>query len=161
LEARGAQLRCTSQINIGGNTDFANFVHRAETKLVSKRKSLARYADTRTSHIGHHYDPNRGPFKHAIIDIDAEVFGRSSVKISVRLESDDKPNCAGSIVDLIRIAKGAMQRGTGGALLEACAYYCKSPPRPLDDGIALDSVRKIWAQPFTPRGEATKVDGPK
>lgn len=144
LESRGALVRSTSQINIGGNTDFANFVHRAETKLVSKRKSLARYTRLAATHIGHHYDPNRGPYKHALIDTDAEVFARSPVKISVRLESDDKPNCAGSVVDLIRIAKGAMERGIGGAIVEACAYYCKSPPRPLDDSFAFELIREKW-----------------
>jgi myo-inositol-1-phosphate synthase len=148
LESRGAHLRSTSQINIGGNTDFANFVHRAETKLISKRKSLARYTDESASHVGHHFDPNRGPYKHAIIDIDAEVFGKSSVKISVRLESDDKPNCAGSLVDLIRIAKGAMERGIGGPIPEVCAYYCKSPPCPLDDAVAFELVKKNWTRPL-------------
>jgi myo-inositol-1-phosphate synthase len=155
LEARGAELKSTSQINVGGNTDFANFVHRAETKLVSKRKSLSRYTELAACHIGHHYDPNRGPFKHAFIDLEAEVFGRSTVKIAVRLESDDKPNSAGSIVDLIRIAKGAMDRGLGGVILEACAYYCKSPPMPVDDGIAFELVRKNWAG-----AELNPRDGP-
>jgi myo-inositol-1-phosphate synthase len=145
FESRGAHLTSTSQINVGGNTDFANFVHRADTKLRSKRKSLARYTRQATCHIGHHYDPNRGPFKHAFIDLEAEVFGRSVVRIAVRLESDDKPNCAGSLADLIRIAKGALDRHIGGIIPEACAYYCKSSPRPLDDGVALELVRKNWS----------------
>ncbi|MFL5694752.1 MAG: inositol-3-phosphate synthase [Ktedonobacteraceae bacterium] len=106
LEVRGAQLNKTSQVNIGGNTDFANFVYRAETKLVSKRKSLERYVKGVESHVGHHYDPTKGPLKNAFIEIEASVFGGSPVKISVRLESDDKPNSAGSLVDLVRLAKG-------------------------------------------------------
>ena len=147
LESRGAVLRSTSQINIGGNTDFANFVHRGETKLESKRKSLSRYTELAASHVGHHYDPTRGAFKHAIIDIEAEVFGRSPVKIAVRLESDDKPNSAGSIVDVIRIAKGAMDRSISGVIPEACAYYFKSPPSSLDDGVAFDLIKKNWNGP--------------
>lgn len=146
LEARGAVLDKTSQINIGGNTDFANFVYRAETKLVSKRKSLRRYVDNGTEfHVGHHFDPTRGPLKHALIEIESRVFAGSPVKISVKLESDDKPNSAGSVVDLIRLARGARERGIGGVIPEACAYYFKSPPQEMDDPVALAQLCKTWA----------------
>jgi myo-inositol-1-phosphate synthase len=145
LESRGAALHKTSQVNIGGNTDFANFVHRAESKLVSKRKSLARYVDEKTDfHVGHHYDPTKGPLKNAFIEIEAAVFGGSPVKISVKLESDDKPNSAGSIVDLIRIAKGALNKNIGGYIPDACAFYFKSPPAPMDDLQALEMIRRNW-----------------
>jgi myo-inositol-1-phosphate synthase len=145
LEMRGAHLTKTSQVNIGGNTDFANFVYRAETKLFSKRKSLARYVHDADYHIGHHYDPTKGPFKHALIEIEAIVFGASPVKISIRLESDDKPNSAGSVVDLIRLAKGACDQRREGVIPEVCAYYMKSPPEQMDDLQALELLRLQWA----------------
>jgi myo-inositol-1-phosphate synthase len=149
LESRGATLKKTSQVNIGGNTDFANFVYRAESKLVSKRKSLARYLNENTDfHVGHHYDPTKGPLKNAFIEIEAAVFGGSPLKISIKLESDDKPNSAGSVVDLIRIAKGAMDRNLGGYIPDACAFYFKSPPTPMDDLEALEMVRKNWAPSY-------------
>lgn len=144
FERRGANLEFTSQINIGGNTDFANFIARGESKLISKRKSLARYCDGVPSHVGHHYDPTRGSYKTALIELEARVFGGSRVRISTRLESDDKPNSAGSVVDLIRIAKAGSDRGQIGAITEACALYMKSPPVPLDDIEALDLVRRNW-----------------
>ena len=145
LESRGAMLHKTSQVNIGGNTDFANFVYRAESKLVSKRKSLARYLHEDTDfHVGHHYDPTKGPLKNAFIEIEAGVFGASPVKISVKLESDDKPNSAGSVVDLIRIAKGAVDRDMGGLVSDACAFYFKSAPNPMDDLQALEMIRHNW-----------------
>ena len=145
LELRGATLIKTSQINIGGNTDFANFVYRAETKLVSKRKSLQRYLDHAEFHVGHHYDQTKGPLKNAFIEIEMAVFGSSPVKIEVKLESDDKPNCAGSVVDLIRLAKGALDIHTGGYLPEVCAFYMKSPPVEMDDVQALEKIRERWA----------------
>jgi myo-inositol-1-phosphate synthase len=146
LESRGATLNKTSQVNIGGNTDFANFVYRAETKLVSKRKSLSRYVgDSVEYHVGHHYDPTKGPLKNAIIEIEASVFGGSPVKISVKLESDDKPNSAGSVVDLIRVAKAALDKKMGGYIPEVCAFYFKSPPTGIDDLEALELVTKNWA----------------
>jgi len=145
LEARGAATHKTSQVNIGGNTDFANFVHRAESKLVSKRKSLARYLTESTDfHVGHHYDPTKGPIKNAFIEIEAGVFGGSPVKISVKLESDDKPNSAGSVVDLIRVAKGALNKNIGGLVPDACAFYFKSAPTPMDDLQALEMMRHNW-----------------
>jgi myo-inositol-1-phosphate synthase len=145
LEARGATLKKTSQVNIGGNTDFANFVHRAETKLVSKRKSLARYVGQMAeAHVGHHYDPTKGPLKQAYIEIEASVFGGSPVKLSLKLESDDKPNSAGSVADLIRLAKGALDRQQGGSIPEVCAFYFKSPPIEMDDLDALALIRQHW-----------------
>jgi myo-inositol-1-phosphate synthase len=144
LEARGAHLSKTSQVNIGGNTDFANFVYRAETKLVSKRKSLARYVNGAQSHVGHHYDPTKGPLKNAFIEIEASVFGGSPVKISVRLESDDKPNSAGSVADLVRLAKGALDQHIGGSIPEVCSFYMKSPPNEMGDYQALELIRQKW-----------------
>lgn len=147
LRLRGASLTKTSQINVGGNSDFANFVYRAETKLVSKRKSMASLLGEAPFHVGHHYDLTRGPFKHAFIDIEATVFGGSPVTISVKLESDDKPNSAGSVVDLIRLAKAAMDAGVGGVIPEACAFYMKSPPAEIDEDEALTLIRKNWTTP--------------
>ncbi len=144
LESRGAHLNKTSQVNIGGNTDFANFVYRAETKLVSKRKSLARYVRGVESHVGHHYDPTKGPLKNAFIEIDASVFGGSPVKISVRLESDDKPNSAGSVADLVRLARSALDQHVAGPIPEVCSFYMKSPPPEMDDRQALELITEKW-----------------
>jgi myo-inositol-1-phosphate synthase len=79
LQLRGAHLLTTSQVNIGGNTDFANFVHRAETKLASKHKSMSGLLGEASFHVGHHYDLTRGSLKNAFIDIEAAVFGGSPV----------------------------------------------------------------------------------
>jgi myo-inositol-1-phosphate synthase len=154
LESRGATLNKTSQVNIGGNTDFANFVYRAESKLVSKRKSLSRYLNEKTDfHVGHHYDPTKGPLKNAFIEIEAAVFGGSPVKISVKLESDDKPNSAGSVADLIRIARGALDKHMGGYIPDACAFYFKSPPTPMDDLEALELIRENWVPSYVESAE--------
>ena len=146
LQLRGADLVKTSQVNIGGNTDFANFVYRAETKLVSKRKSMTGLLGKAPFHVGHHYDLTRGPWKNAFIEIEARVFGGSPVRISVKLESDDKPNSAGSVVDLVRIAKAALDRGMGGTIDEACAFYMKSPPVLADEDSALAAIRERWSK---------------
>ena len=97
-------------------------------------------------HVGHHYDPTRGPLKNAYIEMEAAVFGGSPVRISVKLESDDKPNSAGSVVDLIRLARAALDSGLGGILPEACAFYMKSPPEQMEDPQALELIRRRWVE---------------
>lgn len=145
LADRGATIRKSSQINIGGNTDFANFVHRAQTKLVSKYKSLRQYLpDGVPNHIGHHYDVTKDGYKKTLFDIESTVFGGSKVKIFVQLESDDKPNSAGSIIDLIRIVKYEKDHNRGGCVFDACSYYNKSAPRQLKDFEAYERVKKQW-----------------
>jgi myo-inositol-1-phosphate synthase len=144
LRLRGAHLEKTSQVNIGGNTDFANFVYRAETKLVSKRKSLSEYTNGTPMHVGHHYDITKGALKHAFIEIEASVFGGSTVKISIKLESDDKPNSAGSVVDLIRLARAALDQKRGGVIPEVCAFYFKSPPMLIEESEALALIEQNW-----------------
>jgi len=98
-----------------------------------------------TFHVGHHYDLTKGPLKNAFIDIDATVFGGSPVRISVKLESDDKPNSAGSVVDLIRLAKAAMEGGSGGIIPEACAFYMKSSPVQMNEDVAFGLIKQNWA----------------
>jgi myo-inositol-1-phosphate synthase len=147
LVDRGAKLTKSSQVNIGGNTDFANFVYRAETKLVSKYKSLQAFIPKETpSHIGHHYDQTKGPYKKTLFDIEASVFAGSPVKISVQLQSDDKPNSSGSIVDLIRIAMSEKVKRRGGIVKAACGYYMKSAPVPMLDKQAYALVIKNWVK---------------
>lgn len=145
LRHRGAVITRSSQVNVGGNTDFANFVHRAETKLVSKRKSLAGFVDEDTqSHVGHHYDPTQGPLKRTSFVIDAEVFGGSKVNIVIQLQSDDKPNSSGSVIDLVRIAKYEKDQGRGGVIADGCAYYVKSQPVSMSDEEAYEAVKQRW-----------------
>ncbi|HLL60794.1 MAG TPA: hypothetical protein VK338_03685 [Candidatus Nitrosocosmicus sp.] len=146
LKNRGAKITKSSQINIGGNTDFANFMFRGQTKIASKHKSLRLYIEEETpSYIGNYYDPIKAPFKKMLIDVEATVFGGSKVKISIQTDSDDKPNAGGSIVDLIRIAKYEMDKGHGGVIKEACAYYMKSAPYPMEDDQAYHLICKKWA----------------
>jgi myo-inositol-1-phosphate synthase len=82
--------------------------------------------------------------KNAYIEIEASVFGGSPVKIHVKLESDDKPNSAGSVSDLIRLAKAGLDRGVGGTIPEVCAFYMKSPPVDMEEQQAMEMIRSDW-----------------
>ena len=141
---RGGQIAKSSQTNIGGNMDFANFVFRADTKLKSKYGSLSQYVGDAMNHIGHHYDKTKEGYKKAIFEIEAAVFGNSKIKIETYLHSDDKPNAAGSIVDLIRIAKYEKDNKRGGLIEDACYYYIKSTEKKIDDYQAFLIIQNKW-----------------
>jgi myo-inositol-1-phosphate synthase len=148
LQSRGVTVSKTSQLNLGGNTDFANIVHRAEGKAASKQKPLSQYLpESAESHVGFHYDPTLGPLKNAFIEIEGIVWAGSPVKISVKLECDDKPNNSGAVADLVRIAKGALDRQMAGFIPEACALYFKMPPEPMEEADALTAMRTNWLLP--------------
>jgi myo-inositol-1-phosphate synthase len=51
----------------------------------------------------------------------------------VRLEVWDSPNSAGVVIDAVRCAKLAMDRGIGGALTGPSSYFMKSPPKQFTD----------------------------
>lgn len=145
LRTRGAEVVRSSQINVGGNTDFANFVQRPDTKVVSKRKSVdSLLPPTALSHVGLHYDPTQGAFNRTQFIIESTVFAGSTVRMTLTLERDDKPNAAGSVVDLIRIAKHELDAGRGGVVADGCAYYVKSQPVQMSDSEALTVVQRRW-----------------
>ena len=139
LRDRGVKVLETYQLNIGGNTDFLNMT--VEDRLKSKRISKTRAV---TSIIPEGYDleeegrvrigpsdfvPFLGNTKVCYIYIKGLSFADFTVELDVKLKVDDKSMFAGAMIDAIRLAKIAMDRGLCGPVPEACAYYFKHPPR--------------------------------
>ena len=139
LRDRGVKILETYQLNIGGNTDFLNMT--VEERLKSKRISKTRAV---TSIIPEGYDleeegrvrigpsdfvPFLGNTKVCYIYIKGLSFADFTVELDVKLKVDDKSMFAGAMIDAIRLAKIAMDRGLSGPVPEACAYYFKHPPR--------------------------------
>jgi myo-inositol-1-phosphate synthase len=154
---RGVHLSRTSQLNVGGNSDFYNMLER--DRLVSKRISKTQAV---TSVIGDTPLPVRnvhiGPSDHvpwledrkwAYIRLEGEGFGGSPINIELKLEVWDSPNSAGVVVDAVRCAKVALDRKLAGYVGPACAYYMKSPPKQCDDEEALRWL-KDWLDGPTP-----------
>ena len=54
----------------------------------------------------------------------------------LELEVWDSPNSAGVVIDAIRCAKLALDRGLGGALVGPSSYFMKSPPKQFTDAEA-------------------------
>ncbi|MFL6151462.1 MAG: inositol-3-phosphate synthase, partial [Ornithinibacter sp.] len=142
---RGVTLKRTSQLNVGGNMDFFNMLERErlESKKVSKTNAVTSIAGVDLAaedvHVGpSDYVPWLTDRKWAHIRLEGQAFGDVPLQAELKLEVWDSPNSAGIIIDAIRAAKIAKDRGIGGALLSASSYLMKSPPeqRPDDLGRA-------------------------
>lgn len=142
---RGVNLDRTYQLNTGGNTDFLNMLalDRLKSKKTSKTESVQSQAeerlDSRNIHIGpSDYVPWQGDNKFAFIRMEGRGFGNAPIEIELRLSVQDSPNSAGVVIDAVRCAKLAADRGLAGPLEAASAYYMKSPPRQMRDSVARD-----------------------
>ncbi|WP_433435974.1 inositol-3-phosphate synthase [Nonomuraea sp. CA-141351] len=150
FEDRGVELLRTYQLNFGGNMDFMNMLERKrlQSKKISKTQSV-------TSQIPHEMgkaDVHIGPSDHvpwlddrkwAYVRLEGRSFGDTPLNLEYKLEVWDSPNSAGIIIDAVRAAKIALDRGIGGPILSASSYFMKSPPRQYSDDEARDYVEKF------------------
>jgi len=145
FEDRGVVLDRTFQLNVGGNMDFKNMLERdrLESKKISKTQAvtsnLKHDLGARNVHIGpSDYVQWLDDRKWAYVRLEGRAFGDAPINMEYKLEVWDSPNSAGIIIDAIRAAKIALDRGIGGPLLSASSYLMKSPPvqRPDDEGRA-------------------------
>ena len=146
FEDRGVVLDRTYQLNVGGNMDFKNMLERdrLESKKISKTQAvtsnlngpLAGKIDDKNVHIGpSDYVQWLDDRKWAYVRLEGRAFGDVPLNLEYKLEVWDSPNSAGIIIDAIRAAKIAKDRGIGGALLSASSYLMKSPPEQRPDEI--------------------------
>lgn len=145
FEDRGVALDRTYQLNVGGNMDFKNMLERErlESKKVSKTQSVTSNltgslasagAHDRNVHIGpSDYVQWLDDRKWAYVRLEGRAFGDVPLNLEYKLEVWDSPNSAGIIIDAIRAAKIAKDRGIGGPIISASSYLMKSPPVQLPD----------------------------
>jgi myo-inositol-1-phosphate synthase len=152
FEDRGVELLRTYQLNFGGNMDFKNMLERKrlESKKISKTQSV-------TSQIPHEMrgaDVHIGPSDHvpwlddrkwAYVRLEGRAFGDVPLNLEYKLEVWDSPNSAGVIIDAVRAAKVALDRGIGGPILSASSYFMKSPPVQYSDDEAREAVEQFIA----------------
>ncbi len=74
--------------------------------------------------------------KNAFIRIEGRGFGDVPLDLELRLSVQDSPNSAGVVIDAVRCAKLALERGIGGPLEAVSAYYMKTPPIQMRDSVA-------------------------
>jgi myo-inositol-1-phosphate synthase len=148
FEDRGLTLDHTYQLNVGGNMDFKNMLDRdrLESKKVSKTQAVTSQLelndmDPDDVHIGpSDHVPWLADRKWAYIRMEGRNFGDAPLNIELKLEVWDSPNSAGVIIDAVRCAKVALDRGIGGPLLGPSAYFMKSPPVQFHDDVAHDMI---------------------
>ncbi|CAB1027785.1 inositol-3-phosphate synthase [Corynebacterium diphtheriae] len=143
FEDRGVHLDRTMQLNVGGNMDFKNMLERErlESKKVSKTQAVTSNLDqeiaARDVHIGpSDYVGWLDDRKWAYVRLEGTAFGDVPLNLEYKLEVWDSPNSAGIIIDALRAAKIAKDRGIGGPVYPAAAYLMKSPPRQMRDEAA-------------------------
>ncbi|QJY46016.1 inositol-3-phosphate synthase [Pseudonocardia broussonetiae] len=147
FEDRGVQLDRTMQLNVGGNMDFLNMkeLERLESKKVSKTQSVTSQVDRDLGRDNVHIGPSDyvawlDDRKWAYVRLEGRAFGDVPLNLEYKLEVWDSPNSAGIIIDAVRAAKLAMDRGIGGPILSASSYFMKSPPEQYGDDVARDAV---------------------
>ena len=150
FEDRGVQLDRTMQLNVGGNMDFKNMkeLDRLESKKISKTQAVTSQIDRDLGKGNVHVGPSDHvqwleDRKWAYVRLEGRAFGDVPLNLEYKLEVWDSPNSAGIIIDAVRAAKIAKDRGVGGPLLSASSYCMKSPPVQYDDSTARDSVEKF------------------
>ncbi|MGI5162547.1 inositol-3-phosphate synthase [Microbispora sp. KK1-11] len=150
FEDRGVELLRTYQLNFGGNMDFMNMLER--TRLQSKKISKTQSVTSQIPHEMAKADVHIGPSDHvpwlddrkwAYVRLEGRSFGDTPLNLEYKLEVWDSPNSAGIIIDAVRAAKIALDRGIGGPLLSPSSYFMKSPPEQYSDDDAREAVEKF------------------
>jgi myo-inositol-1-phosphate synthase len=150
FEDRGIQLDRTMQLNVGGNMDFLNMkeLERLESKKISKTQSVTSQLKNDIGKDNVHIGPSDyvawlDDRKWAYVRLEGRAFGDVPLNLEYKLEVWDSPNSAGIIIDAVRAAKIALDRGIGGPVLSASSYFMKSPPEQYSDSEARDAVESF------------------
>lgn len=147
LVERGYQVESTYQLNFGGNTDFRNMLDRdrLETKKRSKTGAvsakLADQAGNAKIHVGpSDFVPHLDDQKIAFIELKGAGFANAPISLEVKLSVCDSPNSAGVVMDLVRFAALALEKGEAGVIDSLSSYFMKSPPHREADSESLDNL---------------------
>ena len=152
---RGVKLERTSQLNVGGNTDFLNMLERSrlESKKISKTSAVTSMLDydlgKKNIHIGpSDYVEWLEDRKWAYIRMEGRTFGDVPLNIEMKMEVWDSPNSAGVVIDALRCIKLALDNNISGPLIEPSSYFKKSPPVQIPD----DQARRLTEEFITKYG---------
>jgi myo-inositol-1-phosphate synthase len=147
FKKRGVRLDRTYQLNTGGNTDFLNMKERSrlKSKKISKTEAVQSVAERRLDEENIHIGPSdyvawQNDNKVCFLRMEGQLFGGVPMNLELRLSVEDSPNSAGVAIDMIRCAKLAKDRGLGGPIHPASAYFCKHPPEQMTDDAACEAL---------------------
>lgn len=161
---RGVKLDRTSQLNVGGNTDFLNMLERSrlESKKISKTNAVTSQLNYEMAPANIHIGPSDyvewlQDRKWAYIRMEGTTFGNVPLNAELKLEVWDSPNSAGVVIDAIRCCKLALDNKLSGALIEPSAYFKKSPPVQFTD----EEARRMVEEYITKYGWKQAAKGAK
>jgi len=166
---RGVRLERTSQLNVGGNTDFLNMLERSrlQSKKISKTNAVTSQLDydmgARNVYVGpSDYVPWLDDRKWCHIRMEGTTFGNVPLNLELKLEVWDSPNSAGVVIDAVRCCKLAMNHGLKGSLMEPSSYFMKTPPVQYTDSEAREMVEAFIQQyslkPSAKEGKSKEKD---
>ena len=163
---RGVHLDRTYQLNFGGNMDFYNMLER--DRLISKKISKTNAVTSQLPydlgeenvHVGpSDYVPWLTDRKWCHIRMEGRAFGNVPLQLEMKLEVWDSPNSAGVMIDAVRCAKLALDRGISGSLIAPSAYFMKSPPIQYTDDQAREMTEEYIAAEPAVKEQGLKSDG--
>ena len=147
---RGVKLERTSQLNVGGNTDFLNMLERArlESKKISKTNAVTSQLDYDLGKGNVHIGPSDYvewllDRKWAYIRMEGRTFGDVPLNVELKLEVWDSPNSAGVVIDAVRCCRLALDNKLSGTLYGPASYFMKSPPEQYTDVVAHDKTEEF------------------
>jgi len=147
---RGVKIERTSQLNVGGNTDFLNMLERSrlQSKKISKTKAVTSLIPYDIGEENVYIGPSDyvawlKDRKWAYIRIEGRTFGDVPLNLELKLEVWDSPNSAGVVIDAIRCAKLALDNNLSGAIIEPSCYFMKTPPKQIPDHIAREKLEQF------------------
>jgi myo-inositol-1-phosphate synthase len=150
---RGVRLDHTYQLNFGGNMDFFNMLERErlESKKISKTGAVTSQLPypmpEENIHVGpSDYVPWLTDRKWCHIRMEGTTFGDVPLNLELKLEVWDSPNSAGVVIDAVRCAKLALDRGLAGPIVGPSSYFMKTPPKQFKDEIALQMTEAFIAE---------------
>jgi myo-inositol-1-phosphate synthase len=160
---RAVRLERTSQLNVGGNTDFLNMLERErlESKKISKTNAVTSQLDYDLGQENIHIGPSDyvawlKDRKWAYIRMEGRTFGDVPLNCEMKLEVWDSPNSAGVVIDAVRCCKLALNHGLSGSLEAPSSYFMKSPPRQFTDEEARELTEK-FIQKYSASSRKTKA----
>ncbi len=161
---RGVRLEKTSQLNVGGNTDFLNMLERSrlQSKKISKTNAVTSQLDydigKENIHIGpSDYVPWLDDRKWCYLRMEGNSFGDVPINVELKLEVWDSPNSAGVVIDAVRCCKLALNHKLSGTIKASSAYFMKSPPVQYTD----DEARKLTEEFIKKYGKKAAKPAPK
>ena len=157
---RGVRLERTSQLNVGGNTDFLNMLERArlKSKKISKTNAVVSMLDYDIGADNVYIGPSDyvawlEDRKWCHINMQGRTFGDVPLNLELKLEVWDSPNSAGVVIDALRCAKIGLDNNFKGALIEPSAYFKKTPPKQFKDAVARENL-EAWITQYGNKGDA-------